>query len=126
MAQSAELKVDNEQFAKKLLNSKYKIKIDKDNIREMLQIAERDAAGYVVQIKVDKTVLSGKEFAKLMNLKSPCMYIEYESGKLKITTKGIGDGFGISMYTAQRMVSKGSTYLDIISFFYKNVVIAEE
>lgn len=41
----------------------------------------------------------------------------------KITTKGKGSGFGVSLYTANIMARSGSTYEDIINKFYSGVAI---
>lgn len=93
------------------------------NLRESLQIINRDSAGYVNQIQVGNLLMSGDDFMNLMDLNSPSFTITFQENTLKIITKGIGHGYGISLSYALRMAQSGSTYQDIISFFYKNVEI---
>lgn len=93
------------------------------NLRESLQIINRDESGYVNQIQIGSLLMSGDDFMNLMELNSPSFTITFQENALKIITKGIGHGYGISLSHALRMAQNGSTYNDIISFFYNNVEI---
>ena len=42
---------------------------------------------------------------------------------VKITTTGVGDGFGVGVYTAQNMAESGATYEDILKTFYSGVSV---
>ena len=53
-------------------------------------------SGYVTKIQAGNVIMSGTEFAKILGLSSAAMTIENSNGKIKITTKGLGDGMGVS------------------------------
>ena len=45
---------------------------------------------------------------------------------VKIMTIGVGEGFGVSVYTADCMAKAGSSYEDIIETFYNKINIISE
>jgi stage II sporulation protein D len=80
-------------------------------------------SGYIIKIRAGNVVMTGAEFAKILGLNSACMTIENLNGSIKITTKGVGEGFGVSIYTAEIMASQGSSYEEILKKFYSGVQI---
>lgn len=56
----------------------------------------------------------------------PNFSIEYMQTGVKITTIGVGEGFGVSVYTADCMAKAGSSYEDIIETFYNKINIISE
>ena len=51
--------------------------------------------------------MSGSEFAYVLGINSPNFSIEYMQTGVKITTIGVGEGFGVSVYTADCMAKAG-------------------
>lgn len=94
------------------------------DLKEKIQISGRDNAGYVTSINVGETAISGDEFAKIFLLNSPAFTIIYQEDSIKIITKGIGHGYGISLAFALRKAMEGETYDNIIKYFYENVEIS--
>ena len=107
------------QFVKKI-NTAYKDSgLDENNPFGDIQVVSQTNMGYVTKIQVGNVVMSGDVFAKILGLNSP--FFAIKDGK--ITTKGKGSGFGVSLYTANIMARSGSTYEDIINKFYSGVAI---
>ena len=67
-----------------------------------------------------------KTNAKILGLSSAAMTIENSNGKIKITTKGLGDGMGVSLYTADFMAKQGSSYEQILKAFYSGITIVSQ
>ena len=55
----------------------------------------------------------------------PILVLNMQTG-VKITTIGVGEGFGVSVYTADCMAKAGSSYEDIIETFYNKINIISE
>lgn len=83
-------------------------------------LLERDSAEYVTNVVYGEKSWTGENFRALLHLPSSCFWLELSEGKVRITVKGSGHGFGISLYTADRMVRDGAGYMEIIQKFYEN------
>jgi len=111
----------------KAFTEKYgNINISKENPSESIQIVSRCSADYILKIQVGNVLMSGEDFAKVLNLNSSCLTMETANNSIKITTKGKGNGLGVSLYTADYMAKNGSTYEDILKKFYANINIMSE
>ena len=86
----------------------------------------KNEAGYVLKLQIGNVVMSGSEFAYVLGINSPNFSIEYMQTGVKITTIGVGEGFGVSVYTADCMAKAGSSYEDIIETFYNKINIISE
>lgn len=83
-----------------------------------VEILDRDDTGYVNEIKVGDATFSGEEFRKQLNLNSSCFTITEMEGKVRIVTKGLGHGFGLSQNAANHMAEEGKGYEEILAYFY--------
>lgn len=83
-----------------------------------VEILSRDEAGYVTEIKVGDATFSGEEFRSWFHLNSACFSITEIEGKVRIVTKGLGHGFGLSQNTANCMAAEGKSYEEILAYFY--------
>ena len=64
-------------------------------------------------------------------LPSSCFsFSELREGKagsgIKITTAGNGHGLGMSLWTAEKMDEDGSTYEEILSFFFEGTKLRKD
>lgn len=91
-----------------------------------IQIVSKTDTGYVAKLQVGNVVMTGAEFARILKIPSACMIIEDLQGSIKITTKGVGDGFGVSIYTADQMAKQGSSYEEILKKFYSGITIVSQ
>lgn len=94
-----------------------------DSLKENFQIINRDSSGYVTKLQIGNLLMSGDDFMNLFSLNSPSFTITFQEDHLKIITKGVGHGYGISLSYALRLAKQEKTYTEIISYFYENVEI---
>ena len=113
----------NKDFVKKLTSHFADIGLSAENPFSEIQIISKDENGYVLKMQVGNVIMTGSTFAAILEINSPCMTLEQQTDGIKITTKGKGDGFGLSVYTADIMAKDGSSYEEILNYFYKDIVI---
>jgi stage II sporulation protein D len=113
----------NKEFVKKMTAAYSQIGLKESDVFGNIQIAARTDSGYIIKIQVGNVVMTGAEFAKILELNSACMTIENLDGSIKITTKGVGEGFGVSIYTADVLAGQGKSYEEILKNFYSGVQI---
>ena len=104
--------ISNKDFVNSFEKKYDSINLDKNNLAQ--------------QIQIWNVVMSGSEFAYVLGINSPNFSIEYMQTGVKITTIGVGEGFGVSVYTADCMAKAGSSYEDIIETFYNKINIISE
>lgn len=113
-------------FIKKMKSAYEDIGLSDSNPYQDIQIASKTADGYVLKLQVGNVIMTGSKFAEILGINSPCMQIEELNGSIKITTKGKGDGFGVSIYTANQMAESGKTCDDILTTFYSGITFMSE
>ncbi|GAB3789454.1 stage II sporulation protein D [Virgibacillus kimchii] len=79
--------------------------------------------------RVDQLVLhgneiSGREVREKLELQSSDFSIKQRDNHLIFTTKGYGHGIGMSQYGANGMAEEGSSYEDIVYYYYQDVEIS--
>lgn len=116
-------KFEKNDFYKRLKDYRDTIILSEDNPLESVSIVERDSAGYVKTIQVGSTLLSGDEFMACFDLKSPQFLIDEEGKDIIITTSGIGNGYGLSLFGAKGMINQGKTYREILNYYYNMIEI---
>ncbi|MGN0141267.1 MAG: SpoIID/LytB domain-containing protein [Roseburia sp.] len=84
----------------------------------LIGILSRDSAGYVLTVSLGEKEMDGESFRRGLSLPSACLLVRVDEEKVRIVTKGNGHGFGLSQYTAEQMAASGSTYEEILSYFY--------
>lgn len=89
------------------------------------EVTASDTAGYVLSVRVGEETVSGEEFRKTYSLASSCFTLQNYDGKMRITTRGVGHGLGLSQYTANRMAENGSTYEEILAYFFEGTEVKE-
>ncbi len=89
------------------------------------EITECDTAGYVVSVRVENESLSGEEFRNSYHLASSCFTFQKYNGKLRITTRGVGHGLGMSQYTANEMAKEGMDAASILEYFFEGTELKE-
>jgi len=102
------------------------ITLDKED-SEMLdvEILSYDTAGYVLKIRVGEEVINGEEFRNNYHLASSCFTLQEYEGQIRITTRGVGHGIGLSQYTANKMAENGNDAEKILTYFFENCELRE-
>lgn len=90
-----------------------------------VEIQETDSVGYVLKIRVGDNVMSGEEFRNKYHLASSCFTLQRYNGKLRVTTRGIGHGIGMSQYMANEMAKGKKGYRKILKYFFEGTEIKE-
>lgn len=96
---------------------------DTEKLPDSLSVKKRDSAGYVTEIEYEKTILNGEAVREALDLSSSCFYFSELEGKVRITTKGLGHGLGMSQYGAECMAEDGKDYREILQYYYSDVQI---
>ena len=80
--------------------------------------------GGVDTIVIGDRTYKGTQIRKLLGLKSTAFIITAAGDTITITTKGFGHRVGMSQYGADAMAVKGSSYADILSYYYPGTQLA--
>lgn len=89
------------------------------------KVLSYDSTGYVKKVKIGQKVMSGEAFRRKYDLASSSFILQKYEGKLRIITRGVGHGLGMSQYTANEMAKSGKNYKEILNHFYKKIKIRE-
>lgn len=89
------------------------------------EVTACDTAGYVLTVRVGQENISGEEFRNTYGLSSGCFSLQKYNGKLRITTRGVGHGLGMSQYTANEMAKKDKKCEDILKYFFDGTNLKE-
>lgn len=84
-----------------------------------------DTAGYVLSVRVGNETVSGEEFRNTYHLPSSSFTLQKYDGKLRITTRGVGHGVGMSQYTANEMAKRGADEKEILEYFFPGTEVKE-
>lgn len=89
------------------------------------EVTAMDTAGYVTSVRVGQETVNGEEFRQTYGLASSCFILQKYDGKLRITTRGVGHGLGLSQYTANEMAKEGKGVSEILQYFFEGTEIKE-
>lgn len=89
------------------------------------EVESCDTAGYVLSVRVGNETVSGEEFRRTYHLPSSSFTLQKYDGKLRITTRGVGHGVGMSQYTANEMAKKGAGEKEILEYFFPGTEVKE-
>lgn len=92
---------------------------------ETFQIVSKDNAGYITELQIGGTAVDVNAFLEKFSLDSLCFEIDEYNGGIRIITKGVGHGYGMSLNTAQIMGENGKSCNEILSTFYAGAIISE-
>ena len=82
-------------------------------------------SGFVKEIKYDGETVRGTRIAELLGLPCADFTVEFSSGTYTVTCLGKGHGVGMSQYGAGQLAETGSTYAEILSFYYPGTNIVK-
>lgn len=83
--------------------------------------ADYSPSGRLVTLHLGDAEISGTELRSLFDLRSTAMDIQFSDTEITITTTGYGHGVGLSQYGANDMALKGSTYDEILCWYYTDI-----
>ena len=117
-------------------NTKFRVtkKVSKDEFCKTLNIdcaaltinnIITDYSNRIETLSINKKTYTGIEIRKIFDLRSTDFTITAENNDIIFTTKGYGHGVGMSQYGANAMAKEGSSYKDILEYYYQGVTIEE-
>ena len=80
----------------------------------------RSSSGGVKTIKVGDKFFVGTEFRKLLSLRSTNFDVKFADNCFTFTVRGYGHGVGLSQNGAEYMAKQGSTFSEILAWYYKD------
>lgn len=111
------------ELADKLNQACPKAGLIEESLAEQIIVTKRDASEYVLEVAVGEETMAGEDFRDCLDLNSACFSIKEVEGKMRIVTKGMGHGVGMSQYGANEMAKAGSDYKEILKYYYKDVTV---
>ena len=110
---------------KKLREKNQKYALDKDKGASNFEFIYNEGTEYVEALKIGENQITGGEFVEIFDLPSHAFTIEDYEGQIRIITKGMGHGYGVSMYGASSMAEDGNGFETIIKHYFTGVSIVQ-
>ncbi len=79
--------------------------------------------GTVSSILVGGVTLTGNQIRSLFQLRSACFLVSWDGTSFTFSVTGYGHGVGMSQYGANTMAQSGSTYDEILTWYYTNTQV---
>ena len=95
------------------------------DLSSQITIDGRDDGGYVASVTVCGTTVSGDEFRDRFGFASACFTIAEVDGRVRIVTKGLGHGYGLSQWGANELAKDGKDCVEILKYYFPNIEITE-
>ncbi len=92
---------------------------------DALTVLEATKSGFVQKVNVFGTVVTGETFAQTLSLGTTNFHIDQVEEGYRIISIGKGSSLGMSMYGAGWKADQGSTYREIIAYYYPETSIAD-
>ncbi len=94
-----------------------------ENEAEYIGEIVRSASGGAITVTVGDKQISGSEFRRLLSLRSHNFDVTFSDGVFNFTVRGYGHGVGMSQNGAEYMAAQGSTYTEILNWYYKDCTL---
>jgi len=85
-----------------------------------------DTAGYVVTANIQGMEFSAQEIQEVLEISSPWIRIDMYGAQIRIISRGIGHGYGLSQWEARRLAENGYDYKKILQYFFYGISIKTE
>ena len=82
---------------------------------------DKSESGRTLFLSINGISFKGREFQKLLGLRSNDFDIEINDNNINITTRGYGHGVGMSQYGANALAKQNKNYIDILKYYYTGV-----
>lgn len=115
--------MEKKELADKLNQARKEAGLTEESVAEGISVVKRDAGDYALEVAVGTQTMTGEEFRECLALNSSCFSMKEVEGKMRIVTKGMGHGVGLSQYGANEMAKAGSSYEEILNYYYQDVTI---
>ena len=97
-----------------------------EGIAGKIQIIERDDAGYVKRVQIGDMDYTGDEVRDSLGLRSSCFHFSSADGKIRVSSKGIGSGYGFSQAGADEMErEQGSGFKELLKYYFQGIEVVK-
>ena len=110
---------DTVTFSKAELEQKLGVKLTGSWLGEITYTA----GGGVDTVEIGGKTYTGKELRTRLGLRSTAFALEDRGEEIRITTKGFGHRVGMSQYGADAMAKSGSTWEEILNYYYPGTTL---
>lgn len=93
-------------------------------MEERIAIVKKTEHGYVTQVQIGETKLTGEEIQERLDLHSTNFGLEVYEGQYRFVCLGKGHGMGLSQYGANVMAKEGKNYEEILKHYYTGVALS--
>ncbi|MBR4290277.1 MAG: stage II sporulation protein D [Oscillospiraceae bacterium] len=83
------------------------------------------AGGGVETMMIGGQTYAGTQLRKLLSLRSTAFTVNVEGDTITIQTRGYGHRVGMSQYGADAMAASGSTYPEILAYYYQGTQLTQ-
>lgn len=90
-------------------------------LEDQFEILARADTGRVSSVRVGLAQMDGSKFRRRLSLRSANFTMHFFDGGIAFKTIGFGHGVGMSQTGADAMAKNGSTYKDILNWYYTGV-----
>lgn len=116
-----EVRISRTDFCKKVNNAYPNAGLTEKQLAQQVEIKKTSDAGRVLQIRLGKTTITGKQLRKLISLDSTMFTLEFDGADIVFHTRGYGHGVGMSQTGANSMALGGRSYREILLYYYTGV-----
>lgn len=114
---------NNFEVTKTISKTQFCEKLALDCNKLNISTPKRDESNRVTMITINNREYTGLNLRQQFNLRSTDFTLQEDQDNIIITTKGYGHGVGMSQYGANAMAKNGSSYQDILQFYYQGTEI---
>ncbi|MDF2632226.1 MAG: spoIID [Caproiciproducens sp.] len=111
-----------DQFKAAALKSAAKVNLNGDAASYVGEI-KRTASGSVKSIQIGGASITGSDARTAFGLRSANFTLTYANGVFTFVVKGYGHGVGMSQVGAEYMAAQGSTYQQILAWYYPTTTL---
>lgn len=83
------------------------------------------SGGGVENMDIGGKIFSGTQLRSLLGLRSTAFEVSIDGDTITITTRGFGHRVGMSQYGADAMAARGSTYPEILTYYYQGTQLVQ-
>ena len=87
--------------------------------------ASRNEGGGIISIPLGGVTLTGGQARSLFSLRSACFTVTWDGAQFTFDVTGYGHGVGMSQYGANAMAKEGSTFREILTWYYTGAQVGE-
>ena len=104
-------------------NNFYDYKPTKSTTNNITDIKKNDYNA-VLELTIGNKTVTGKQLMEILNLRSFTFDVNCNEDKYIFTVYGYGENIGMSQYGAYSMAMQGSSYSEILAYYYPNTSLS--